>query len=169
MIKQICLYCKAEIALIDEDHVVDERVSHGVCPICFPKFVAGSGKNFSDFLSSFTKPIFLIDQNARVIWANELAKNMTKMDLTELEGSLYGEIFECTHATLGTGCGTTIHCKSCTIRQTIEETAKSGKPCYKIPAYMDLGDQINQKSIQFFISTQKAGEVLLLQIEKTNS
>ena len=86
-------------------------------------------------------------------------------DLAGMQNRPAGEVFECKYAGLPGGCGETVHCKSCTIRKTVMATTKSGSPCFRVPAYMDLGDYLNRKSLRFLVSTQQVGEVVVLRID----
>ena len=165
MIKQICLYCNSELGSLEKEKVDTEEISHGICPDCFPSFVAGTGTLFSDFLDALPAPVFVFGPDGRAAGANARGRALAGKDQAELRQRPIGEVFQCANADLPGGCGETIHCKSCTIRNAILETARSGAPCLRVPAYMDLGDQIERRSVRFLISTRLAGEVVLLRID----
>jgi hypothetical protein len=77
-----------------------------------------------------------------------------------------GDVFECAYASLPGGCGETIHCEACTIRNTVMDTFKTGKSHLKTPAYLLQGIPDNYHEIQFEISTEKVKDVVLLRIDK---
>lgn len=166
MIRQVCLFCNMHLGILEEEKADFEHVSHGVCPECFPRFVAGSGIQFADFLDSLPIPVLVFGSDGRAICANTPGRLLAAKEPGELLDRPLGEVFECAYANNPGGCGETVHCKSCTIRQTVMETASTGRPGVRVPAYMDLGDQIEHKSIRFLISTELAGEVVLLRIEE---
>ena len=165
MIKQICIYCKTHFKTIHEANDPIEHLSHGICPECFPKSVQGCGTPLIDFLNSFSCPVLSISTEARVIEANEAAKLLVKKSTDQIRNQPGGDVFECKHAKCEDGCGSTVHCKSCTIRMTVMKTFKTGESFFRVPAYMDLGDIIDYKTVKFFITTQKMHGYVLLQIE----
>jgi hypothetical protein len=167
MIKQICLYCKSLIGFIPEEDDPSEKISHGICLSCTPRIFAGTGASFSNFLDRFEVPLFVIGPDTCLVDANALGKKLVGKELAQIQGRSGGEVFECMYAELPGGCGETIHCKSCTVRKAVTETAATGHARFKIPAYMDLGDLINNKSVHFLISTEKVGEMVLLRIDET--
>lgn len=166
MLKQICYNCNTHLGSIEEPGIDDERISHGVCLDCFPKFVAGSGESFESFIESLPAPVFLVDQNGCMLYANSLGQKLTsKKNQGEMQGRLGGEVFSCKHAKLPGGCGQTIHCRTCTIRETVSKTFETGNAYTRVPAYMDLGDLTGDKTIRFLISTEKVENVVLLRID----
>ena len=106
-----------------------------------------------------------MDKDGRVVAANTQGLKQVSQDVGQIEGRLGGEVFECKYATLPGGCGQTIHCKTCTIRKTVTKTHETGECCIRVPAYMDLGDIIDVKTIRFLISTEKVNDVVLLRID----
>ncbi|MCJ7776462.1 MAG: hypothetical protein MUP08_08760, partial [Desulfobulbaceae bacterium] len=64
------------------------------------------------------------------------------------------------------GCGNTVHCKSCTIRNTVTDTLQSGKSNIKVPAYPDLHHITGDNRIRFLITTERAAEAVLLRIDE---
>ncbi len=83
----------------------------------------------------------------------------------EVEGQLGGDVFSCAYASLPGGCGQTIHCKSCTIRITVTDTAETGKQHERVEAYQELHHITGDRIIRFLISTEKVGDVVLLRID----
>lgn len=86
--------------------------------------------------------------------------------MEEIVGELSGDVFDCKHAV--EGCGQNIHCKTCTIRKTVNETYKTGKSFSKVPAYPDLNYVTNENKIKFLISTEKKGEAVVLRIDEVS-
>jgi PAS domain-containing protein len=165
MFRQVCFYCNAYLGSVAVSGNHAEQISHGICPDCFPKFVAGTGEQFEDFLNSLPAPVFVVDQAGTMVTANTRGLELIPADLQDVVGRFGGEVFSCKYASLPDGCGETIHCKTCTIRNTVTSTFESGEPAFRVPAYMDLGDLTGIKSIRFIISTEKVGNFVLLRID----
>ncbi|RPI99742.1 MAG: hypothetical protein EHM36_15580 [Deltaproteobacteria bacterium] len=165
MIRQVCFYCSKYLGSIEEPGKPEESLSHGVCSDCLPRFVAGTGKSFAEFLDSLPVPVFVLDEEGYIAAANAKARRLVSKDLGEIERHLAGEVFGCQYSKLPGGCGQTVHCKTCTIRRTVTATFETGEPCIRVPAYVDLGDITEAKTIRFLISTEKAGRIVLLRID----
>ena len=166
MIKRECCYCKKHLGDIEEIGDDTVRISHGVCLDCLPKFVAGTGTPYTEYLDRLQVPLFVVSSDSRVIYANTRGRALGAEDLSELQNHPpAGEVFECFYAKSSEGCGETVHCKSCTIRNTVLATATTGVTHTRVPAYMDLGSEVGEKSIRFFVSTQQVGEFVLLRVD----
>lgn len=164
--KRVCSYCGTLIGTIEDSSNHPEAISHGICPDCVHQAVAGTGAELGAFLDRLPGPVFVVDAEGRIVAANAGGRELVRPDHEQLAGRLGGEVFECKHAKLPGGCGQTIHCKSCTIRQTVNRTHATGEPCTHVPAYMDLGDLVDSRRVRFLISTEKAGDVVLLRIDE---
>ena len=164
--RKVCAWCQQEI---DPDESApagpDAPISHGVCPDCFPKFFSFMGKPLREFLDEFTGPVYVVDATNKIITANSAGLALIHKTPEEIEDKLTGDVFECPHAEQTEGCGSTIHCKSCTIRNAVIRTAQTGQPQVHIPAYADLHTFTKNKRAKFSISTEKAGTAVLLRIE----
>ena len=143
-----------------------EDISHGLCASCVPKFMAGHGCKFAEFLDRQAVPIFVVGDNGRILGANNEGLDLVDKAADAIQGQLGGEVFECRHASEPGGCGQTIHCKSCTIRNSVTKTAQTGEPCIRVEAYMDLGNIIQDHTVRFLISTEKVIDVVLLRIDE---
>jgi hypothetical protein len=156
------MYCAIPL---DGDDATSEEVSHGLCPECYPRFVRGTGKPAQEFLDSLPFPVFVINAEQLLVGANHHARNMVSTPFDEDSPALGGEVFQCVHAVKPGGCGNTVHCKTCTIRNCVIETATTGEAMRHVEAFMDLGDATGAKHVRFAITTEKLGEVVLLSIE----
>ena len=163
--KQVCIYCGCHLGSVETTDGDPTPISHGVCSICFPTLMKGMGQPLTDFLDALPGPIYVVDADCRIVGANTLGVQQLSKDLSAIEGRLAGEVFECKCARLPGGCGRTLHCKTCTIRRTVTETAETGKSCLRVPAFIDLADISKDMTIRFLISTEKVNHVVLLRIE----
>ena len=167
--KRICAWCKKELGFCKEPPEPDTApITHGICCGCIRKTLSSLAKPLGDFLNHFLQPVFVINPEGRIVTGNKAALNLLKKPLEEVEGKLGGDAFGCQHANLPGGCGKTIHCKSCTIRLTVTDTFKTGQSHFQIPAYPDLNDLTGENKIRFLITTEKAGESVLLRIDEVS-
>ncbi len=111
------------------------------------------------------KPVFLVDPDMHVLGANTLSLQMTGKQIQNVTGHLSGEVFECENAILPGGCGATIHCSGCVIRNSVNETYKTGVPVTRRPATLNHNYSRLPPSVDLYITTKKAGEVILLVVE----
>jgi hypothetical protein len=154
------------LGTVEEHNRTDERISHGICRDCLEQFMAGSGESLDAFLESLEAPVCVVDEECRIIAANALAQHTISKDMGQIRGRLGGEVFGCEHSRLPGGCGHTVHCESCTIRNTVIETFETGKPCTRVPACRDLDTIAGPRRVRFTISTEKAGDAVLLRIDE---
>lgn len=164
-IRKICAWCKKDLGAVPPaGYKTRHEVTHGICPDCLRKFFDFDAQSLEEFLARFEHPVFLVDSNGRAISANTKGLSVLQKSLDEITGQLGGNIFECKYA--AEGCGQTVHCKSCTIRNAVEETYKTGQSFTKVPAYPDLHLITKENEIRFLISTKKMGEAVILQIDE---
>jgi hypothetical protein len=160
--RYLCMYCAMPL---DGDESAADEVSHGLCPECYPRFVAGTGSPAQEFLDSLPFPVFVLNTEHLLVSANRYARAMTTMEFDETSPALGGEVFQCAHAVKPGGCGRTVHCKTCTIRNCVIETATTGKAMRHVEAYMDLGDVTGAMHMRFVVTTEKVGETVMLTVE----
>jgi hypothetical protein len=167
--KQVCAWCKKIIGGDSNSSESDNApISHGICQECVRMFFAGKIMPLSDYLESFAGAVLLVNSDARVMGANSRGLSLLGKKLEQVEGQLGGDAFECRYASLPGGCGQTIHCKTCTIRQTVTHTMTSGQSHERVPAYPDLHHISGDKRLKFFISTEKMGDAVLLRIDEVS-
>lgn len=164
--RKVCAWCKQEIDPGGPDSACnDAPISHGVCLDCVPKFFSFMGKPMRDFLDEFSGPVYLVDSTGKIITANSNGLALIDKEPDEVEEKKVGYVFECQHISKNVGCGDSIHCKSCTIRNSVIKTAQTGEARLRVPAYADLHTFAKTKKTKFSISTEKVGEAVLLRID----
>lgn len=122
-----------------------------------------------DFIDGLNAAVVVVDATGSVSSANKQARELLRKDLPEIEGFKGGDVFECAYANLPEGCGNTVHCDGCTIRNTVMDTFQTGKSHLKIPAYLIHGIPGNSQEIQYVISTEKVKDVVLVSIDNNLS
>jgi len=123
------------------------------------------GEPLDDFLDQLPTPVLVIGADHCVRTANHRAVKLLGKAVARFRGSRIGETLECIHASEPAGCGETVHCKTCAIRRSVEETQATGEKLSGVPAYSDIyADGGGIKEVCFEISTELVGDVVLLRI-----
>jgi len=107
----------------------------------------------------------MISPDVRIVGGNREGCEILGKSNEALAGLLGGEAIECAYATLPGGCGDTIHCRTCTIRNTVTDSLLSGRSHLHVPAYADLHHVSGDKRLKFLISTERIGRAVLLRID----
>lgn len=165
--KVSCSYCRLDMG--DKEPLDDLAVTHSICPECFEYFSRQwVGFHLSDYLDTFEEPMVIVSPNARVIAFNgSYAKSFLKED-EKTVGLLAGEFLECAHSRLPEGCGRTVCCRDCTIRNTIMATLRTGMPQDKVPAYLNTFEEGREVVKNLLISTERHGPVVRMIIEEAS-
>lgn len=164
--KRICAWCKKDLGLsCTSGTIADAPVTHGMCGDCVRKTLSFEAKPLRDFLDQFSKPVFLVNSEGRIVTGNRAGFELLQKKPDAVDGELGGDAFGCKYANLQNGCGNTVHCKTCTIRTAVLNTLQTGKSSIKIPAYPDLHHMTGEYRIRFLITTEKIGETVLLRID----
>lgn len=167
--KKVCAWCRTELESISVDCEQKFPITHGICETCAGNLLAQMGRPLLDFLDSLEVPVLLIESGPLVCTGNRQARELLGKQLSQIEGHRGGEVIECAYAKLPEGCGNTVHCKSCTIRLTVLETFATGRSFVRIPAYPDIQTMSGTKTMRFLITTEKAGDFVLLQVDEARS
>ena len=162
LMKSVCSFCDA---VIREGSGDDDRVSHGICKTCFDEFKARYGFNAKKFLDMFEAPVFLVDDDARVMAANRLAITLAGRAAGLADGRFCGDILSCVNAVLENGCGKTRFCPDCTFRNSVTETYTTGRPVTDRVATLCRRDGDTREGIRMLVSTRKDGDAVLLRLQ----
>ncbi|HEY5975965.1 MAG TPA: PAS domain-containing protein [Geobacteraceae bacterium] len=121
-------------------------------------------QDLREFLDSISVPIVLVDADGVIRTANRHALAMFQKDAAEIEGGLGGDVFECIYAKLPEGCGHTVHCAGCAIRQSVMLTHLTGQNAMRVPASLKMQCPQEPQEIRFLISTEKFCDHVMLTI-----
>ena len=158
--KVICSYCRKKIG--EKEPINDDSVSHGMCQECYDYYKEQvNGLPLDKFLDRFEVPLFVVDKNVRIVAANKMFENMTGRSFRDAFGLLGGEVMECAYARLPEGCGATVHCLACSIRNTVMAAMESGEPQMQVPVKL----RRESKEIGMVISAEKIGSFVRIIIE----
>jgi len=143
-----------------------DGISHGMCKECYD-FIGQNGakQTLSQFLERSTIPILVVCGDVRVRAANAASQELLGKEICDIEGRLGGDVIECVQARLPGGCGKTDHCLTCTIRNTVTDTAETGIAHDRVDVMADLVTPDGVKSMKIVISTERLGESVLLRID----
>jgi len=167
--RKVCSWCQIDLETVPSEFYSDAAITHGICAECVTTYFGPQQAGLLDYIDGLNAPVVVVDASGRVSGANRQARALLQKELSEIEGFKGGDVFECSFAQLPGGCGNTIHCDACTIRNTVMDTFLSGKSHLKTPAYLLRGAPDNNQEIQFLISTEKVNDVVLLRIDKVGN
>ncbi len=160
--KTICSFFNS---VISEGTSPDDRASHGVCNSCYSKIMTEHGFNLQKFLNLLDAPVFLVDKDVNVLAANTLAFAAVSKPIDKIKGQLCGDLLECVNAFLPAGCGKTPSCPDCTIRNSVNETYRTGTQITRRPADVTRKNGDAEETAHLLISTRKDNGIVLLQLE----
>jgi hypothetical protein len=158
--KIVCSYCEAHLG--HKEPLDDPSVSHGMCVPCLDHFRRQwRGLSLSEYLDDFTSPVVVVDGSGRTIAANRPMGEWLGRGTEEMAGLLGGEALECVNARKPGGCGKTVHCRTCAIRNSVRATFETGQPCVRVPASLVRA----QGELRLLVTTCKRGPVVQVVVE----
>lgn len=159
-----CSYCNTD--LCEKEPLDQKDISHTICDECFEYFNKQiTGQDLCEYLDRFEKPVLVVNQEGRVIAFNKLFSRTLGKSYRNLIGARGGEALECEYARLPEGCGNTVHCQTCTIRNTVEKTLITGESQIKVPAYLYQDGQY----LDLEISAYKNDDTVRVVVEKVQT
>ena len=164
--RRVCAWCGKDLdEAAGPGREAQEVITHGVCRDCAHHLFAQIGMPLLEYLDGLEAPIVVVDGEGTVQTANEHARALVQKDLPAIEGFRGGDVFECAYASLPEGCGHTVHCSGCTIRQTVMNTFRTGQSTLRTPAYLNRETPDGVQQTQLLISTERVEDVVLLRID----
>lgn len=164
--KLVCSWCDGEIIRNDSpESSSDGVITHGICDNCADLALWPNRPKMEDFLDRLAVPVLVINSSGTVSSANKYARDLLQKELSEIEELPGGIVFECVFARLPEGCGKTLHCDGCTIRNAVMDTFQSGRSHVRTPAGLTRGTSEEKHEMQFLISTEMLRDIVLLRID----
>jgi transcriptional regulator of aromatic amino acid metabolism len=164
--KIICAWCGKEIEDIPEDEKTSKyEVSHGICLPCKERFLADDEYSLTHFLNKLEAPVLVVNGAGEVALANDQALELLGKGVEQVKGYRGSDVTECAHTTLPGGCGNTRHCVACTIRNNVMQTLETAECKRRVPAYLNQQLNDDKRIVDYLISTEKMGDVVLLRID----
>jgi hypothetical protein len=158
---RICAWCKKEIGGHDSQQGCE--ITHGICESCKVTLLSShSPRSIHKYLSYFTLPVMMVNSEGRVLSANKKALEIIGKELDDISHNLGGNVMSCQYAYQEKGCGETVHCVACTIRNNVIRTHETGESLCEIPANLQISSGGQDILVDFLISTEKLADVVLL-------
>lgn len=162
--RRICAWCKKELSP-REDRGTEQEITHGICSLCALKFTASIPRKLKDMLDLISEPVLLLDGQGTVKAANESGLKLLGKDIAAIVNQSGGEVLECAYAHLPDGCGRTVHCTTCAIRNILMNTLAQGHGYTRVPAFQKIRTPAGERIMRYAISTEKLGDQILLRID----
>ena len=162
----VCAWCKKDMGSKPSVKYPERFVTHGICDECTAGLLRPIEPTLMGYLDNLGVPVLVVGADVVVDYANKHSRELLQKEMPKIEGLRGGDVFECAHSRLPGGCGKTIHCIGCAIRNTITDTYSTGISHLRTPAYLIQGTPDDNHEVKFLISTEKAGEVVLLRIDE---
>lgn len=166
IMETVCSWCGKDLEGGGSGARGEEKdVSHGICAECANKIFAEIGMPLDIFVEHLEAPVALVDSDVAIYSCNQKALKLLGKPFENVRSRRAGEVFDCAYAKMG--CGRDVHCSACAIRNSVSRTYKTGESCIRVPAVLKFDPDCDKpKKIDLYISTIKAGDVVLLRIEK---
>jgi PAS domain-containing protein len=158
-----CTWCDREL---EDFGTQDTSTIRGLCQYCSDNLIENQGVDLYSYFDSLPAPVILIGRNVTVNYVNNKARAMLGKELSEIEGCPPGLVLECGYAQLPGGCGKTVHCTSCSLRQAVSETLATGKQFVKTLMYLQRVSGGEVKAKRLFISAKRSGDTVMLRIDE---
>ena len=150
----VCSYCRKDLG--KKPPLRDGSLTHGMCRPCAEHFGAQwGGLSYGDYLDQFAFPVVLVEAAGRVVGINRSACAFLGKAPRDVVGLLGGEALECVRARLPEGCGNTVHCATCAIRNAVTRTHATGAPVERAPATLRQAD----RTLELLVSTALEGKL----------
>jgi hypothetical protein len=165
---RICGWCKKQLEENGEEN--DHEITHGICEYCRVTLLSSqTPHSIHKNLSYFSLPVMMIDEQGRVLSANNSALELTGKSLESISCELGGDVMSCEYAYRDGGCGENVHCLSCTVRNSVIKTHETSYSLCKVPATLSVNKDGQDMKLEFLISTEKVQDVVLLRIDDISS
>ncbi|MBD3275870.1 MAG: hypothetical protein GF372_11195 [Candidatus Marinimicrobia bacterium] len=162
--KVICCSCGISLGERDSTAFEQDAISHGLCDSCSHSFMAQIGMPLDEYLGGIEAPVTVVTPEGRIATANAKGFELLGKNFNEIHGEKGGDVFDCEYARLPEGCGETIHCSGCTIRNTVMATLETGEVQRNVPAILNKHAEDGTKRFDLLISTEQKGGVVFLTI-----
>ena len=163
--KRVCSWCSKELPP-REDYAADGAITHGICSLCAIKATGHKPRSAKTILNLIQEAVFIVDSNGIIKATNRSGERMLCKKSGDIEDHLGGAAFECSYSRADGGCGRTIHCKTCTIRNIVMDTLSTGKGYQHVPAFQSIETGKGTKLLKFLVSTEKVKDRIFLRIDE---
>jgi len=166
---QTCMWCSQKIAEVSDSLEQERTSAYAVCRCCAEHVTLPPSGPLQKYLDQVNAPVLAIELHAghyMIIRAvNRKACEWLGKEPREIIQHLSGNVIDCAYARLTEGCGKTLFCASCAIKQAVVGTAKTGEPRVHARVVFSQGDPDHPSQVTLSITTLKAGNRVLLKAE----
>jgi len=161
---QVCQWCQSD-ASAAEGSAALAPITRGLCDVC-TRYLQGNPSKLAALLERFAEPILVVNSRGAIISNNGAARVILGHGMDPSAAPLVGDVVECAYARLPGGCGKTVHCDGCGIRRAFTETLRSGVSVANIDARSYHRGSAALVTVDWTLSTERLGEVVLLRMVK---
>lgn len=162
--KVICCSCGISLGEKASTSFDQDSISHGLCKTCSHSFMAQIGMPLDEYLAGIEAPVTVVTPEGLISTANAKGFELLGKSIFDIHQQKGGDVFDCEFARLPDGCGETIHCSGCTIRNTVMATLETGEAQRNVPATLNKHSEVGSKRFDLLISTEQQGGVVFLTI-----
>ena len=163
-LKIICAWCKRDLG--NRRGGPKAAVTSGICDACNQEQLRQFGRPLQELIDELPAPVVIVGPDAEVLGANRRARSIGPNRLPRIDDR-FGDMIGCVNAKT-TGCGRSVCCQSCTIRESVKKTLATGKPCKDVPTYRDIEVDSRVKHLNLRVSTELRGKYVLVRIDKVS-
>jgi len=166
--RAVCAWCGIELRPSTPSADGTHPITHGICQPCANYFFTPRDPSLRGFLNTLTTPVAVVDDDMRMLEANDLALTALGKTRDAALGSRSGDVIECANAKLPGGCGRQVHCAACTLRNSVRETFETGNGFTEVPAWLRMDPVTGREAadrVRVLISTEKVGNVVMLRFD----
>ena len=117
-------------------------------------------------INSIPIPILLVDNKNVTLAINTKASEILGVSSESIGGLQFGSVFDCVHSDPAEGCGRSIHCSECVIRQSVADTYHTGEPQIAVSAALSVTQPGKPSDVVFTITTVRNDKVVLMRIDQ---
>ena len=162
--RRVCGWCNKDL-IAKEEYASEGDITHGICSQCAIKVTSFECRTAKQLLDYVEEPVFIINSDGVIKGANKSGLVMLGKDMEKIKNELGGDVFECSYASSDGGCGNSVHCKTCAIRNIVMDTLSTGQGYKNVPAFQSINTSDGTRILRFYISTEKIEEIILLRID----
>jgi len=167
---QTCIWCSQEISPETNGATGGSTNAGTVCGCCSEHFTLPPQGPFQQHLDSLPVPVLVIDLYAGAYMittaVNRKAADWIAKGPREIIQHLCGNVIECAYARLPEGCGGTVTCRSCAIKQAVSKTRETGEPQVRMLFTLQRGDPDHPVPVELSMTTMKTGHQVMLRLDR---
>jgi len=136
-----------------------------MCRECSSAFLQQRDIGLNELLDRFHFPVLAVDGDAVVLGANHEATVTLGKPVEALVQQRGGVAIECKNAATLKGCGRSLQCTGCLLRNTITATFMDGQPRYSVFSDHSVGSAATAHDVRIRFSTIKLESMVVVTVE----